>query len=195
MSLRNLGTLARQRRGAVGAQGAAAAAGGDSVTSLEAAVPTEVVALYTAIIAGAQSVLHDDPHATYFAFRLIIYLIALAATVYVAIRNVAKPAGGKGKAIRSPEVLTAILAFASWGLVLPGSFLYVWLGTPVLSIVVITITASASFLLAAVFAPRLRSRERGAPGTGPPLTNVPPGRTAGGQDNAGHETGGGTQTT
>src|SRR5215472_1021509 len=122
MSLRSIGTLARQRRTTAAGQGAAAAATGDSVTSLEAAVPTEIVALYTAIIAGCQSVLLDYPHATYFAFRLIIYVIALACTIYIAIRNVAPAVAGQAEAVRTPEVLTAILAFASWGLVLPGSF-------------------------------------------------------------------------
>jgi hypothetical protein len=47
--------------------------------------------------------------------------------------------------------------------VLPASFLYVWLSAPALPIVVITVTAAASFLLATVFAPRLRSREQAAP--------------------------------
>jgi hypothetical protein len=181
MSLRSIGTLARQRRTTAGAQGAAAAATGDSVTSLEAAVPTEIVALYTAIIAGCQSVLHDYPHSTFFAFRLIIYLIALACTIFLAIRNVtpaiADRAQGRSPAVqaaRSPEVLTAILAFASWGLVLPGSFLYVWLSAPVLPITVITITAAASFLLAVVFAPRLGSREQSIARPTLPLTDIPP---------------------
>jgi hypothetical protein len=174
MSLRSIGTLARQRRGTAPGTGAAAAATGGSITSLEAAVPTEIVALYTAIIAGCQSVLHNYPHATFFAFRLIIYLVALAATIYVAIRNVTPAVGGRAQAAWSPEVVTATLAFASWGLVLPGSFLYVWLSGPVLPVVVITITAAASFLLAVVFAPRLRSPDQSTVRPVPPLTNVPP---------------------
>lgn len=125
-------------------------------------------------VGSCQSVLHDNPHATFFIFRLVIYLVALVCTVFVAIRNVAPAVGGWGKATLSPEVLTATLAFASWGLVLPGSFLYVWLNAPVLSIVVITITAVASFLLAVVFAPRLRSMVQVAARPWPPLTSRPP---------------------
>jgi hypothetical protein len=186
MSLRTIGTLAQQRRAPPAAQGAAAAAltpeaaaaaSGSFVKSLEAAIPTEVVALYTAIIAGCQSVLNQDSHSGYLAFRLIVYLVALACTVSIAFSAVRAAAGGTRQAVLSTELVTATLAFAAWGLLLPGSFLYVWLSSPLLSVVVITITAVTAFLLATVFAPKLRSKEPSAAGpasAGPPMTQIPP---------------------
>ena len=172
-----MGALAQQRRGAAQPLGSAASAPGGQAMSLEAAVPTEVIALYTAIIAACESVLSDDPHNTFFTFRLLVYLVTLAATVYVAIHN-AKPAmNNVWAAARSPEVLTATLAFAAWGLVIPGSLLYVWLGAAELTVTVVTITATATFLLAVFFAPRLRTTEK--PKTrqtaNSPWTLTPPG--------------------
>lgn len=135
------------------------------MNSLEAAIPTEVVALYTAVIAGCQSVLNQDTHATYLAFRLVIYLIALASTISIAFRSVRPATGGSAtnrnrQTLQSPELLTATLSFAAWGVSLPGSFLYAWLTPPTLSVVVITITAVTGFLLADIFAPKLRSHQK-----------------------------------
>jgi hypothetical protein len=188
MSLRSVGVLARQRRGvtvgpeaaptlseAAGAPLEAATPSGDrSVSSLEAAIPTEVIALYSAIIAGCQAVLGENPKDTFLTFRVVIYAVALVCTVFVALRNVTPATDGWTKAARSPEVLTATMAFAAWGLIFPGSFLFVWISGPVLSIIVITVTAAATFLLAVVFAPRLRSQEQNETRPSPPLTQVPP---------------------
>lgn len=133
------------------------------MNSLEAAIPTEVVALYTAVIAGCQSVLNQDSHSAYFVFRLVIYVIALVSTISIAFRSVRPAISGNAhsrnmQTLQSPEVLTASLSFAAWGVSLPGSFVYAWLTSPTLSVVVITVTAVAGFLLAAFFAPKLRSR-------------------------------------
>jgi hypothetical protein len=151
------------------------------VTRLEEAIPTEVIALYSAIIAGCQAVLGENPNDAFLTFRVIVYAVALACTALVAIRDVAPATGGWAKAARSPEILTTTLAFASWGLIFPGSFLFVLLTGPVLSIFVITTAAATAFLLAVVSAPRLREdeldesedelNERKA---GPRLTQVPP---------------------
>lgn len=118
MSLRSIGVLAKQRRAPAAVQDASVGGGVTSaLTSLEAAIPTDVVALYTAVIAGCQSVLQDT-RSSYLAFRVVISQ--------------------------------------------PGSFLYEWLGSPTLSVVVITVTAVTGFLLAAFFAPKLRSPEYGS---------------------------------
>ena len=146
--------------------------------SLEAAIPTEVVALYTAIIASCQSVLNQNAHMTYLPLRLAIYLVGLLCTIVIAYRAVRPAAGEPFQTARSPEFLTATLAFTAWGLLLPGSFLYVWLRSPLLSIVVTTITAATAFLLAAVFAPKLRSPEISTAEVtsgGPPMTETAPG--------------------
>ena len=166
MSLVSLGPLAQRRRPPGDAQ--PASIGLDSfANSLEAAIPTEVVALYTAVIAGCQSVLNQDSHSTYLAFRLAIYVIAVVFTLVIAFRSVRPAIKGAAayrnrQTLKSPELLTATLSFGAWGVSLPGSFLYVWLSSPTLSVVVITITAVAGFVLAEFFAPKLRSRENSA---------------------------------
>jgi hypothetical protein len=182
MSIRSLGELARRRRGPAAPGGAAAsapaepAAGG--LSALEAAIPADVIALYTAIIAGCEGVLAENGDNTYLAFRVGVYLVGFMCTAYAASRTV-RPAVGPRWAtlLRSPEVQTAILAFAAWGLVLPGSFLYVWLSPSLLSITLVTVTATSTFLLAVVYAPRLRRKEAHTTppdgrGDSPPL--VPP---------------------
>jgi hypothetical protein len=150
--------------------------GAGPLTALESAIPAEVIALYTAIIAGCESVLAEDANDTYTPFRVALYLLGLACTAYAAARACRDNARmSRVEALRSPETLTAMLAFAAWGLVLPGSFLYVWLSPSLLSLTVATTTATATFLLAAVFAPRLRRRDPKPPdGTGPPVTKTPP---------------------
>jgi hypothetical protein len=191
MSIRSLGELALRRRVPAAAAGAAASAPAEPAASglsaLEAALPADVIALYTAIIAGCEGVLADDPEDTYLAFRVVVYLIGFVCTAYAASRIV-KPAMGSGwiAALRSPEVQTAVLAFAAWGLVLPGSFLYVWLSSSLLSITLVTITATSTFLLAVVYTPQLRQTEVRTPAGGrgeqPPLVPAPtpPGRAGGG---------------
>jgi hypothetical protein len=176
MSLRSIGTLAQQRR-APAAQESGVDIGGIA-NSLEAAIPTEVVALYTAIIAGCQSVLNQEGHSSYLAYRLVIYVIALVSTTSITFRSVRPAIGGSAAArnrqtLQSPEVLTATLSFGAWGVSLPGSFLYVWLTSPTLSVVVITVAAATGFLLAAFFAPKLRSRAKTAD-TIPPTSSATP---------------------
>jgi len=181
MSLISLGPLAQWRRMPAAAQ--QASVGIDSfANSLEAAIPTEVVALYTAIIAGCQSVLNQDGHSSYLAFRLVIYLIALVFTISIAFRSVRPAVNGAAgyrnrRTLQSPELLTATLSFGAWGVSLPGSFLYVWLSSPTLSVVVITVTAVAGFVLAEFFAPRLRSHEN-ATDIVPPVPAAAPVRPA-----------------
>jgi hypothetical protein len=181
VSIRSLGELARRRRepapgGAAAAAPAEPAASG--LSALEAAIPADVIALYTAIIAGCEGVLAEDPEDTYLAFRLVVYLLGFVCTGYAASRTV-RPAVGSGwvTRLKSPEVQTAILAFAAWGLVLPGSFLYVWLSPSLLSITLVTITATSTFLLAVVYTPRLRQMEARTTAEGggdqPPLVTPP----------------------
>src|SRR5215472_1220249 len=75
----------------------------------------QVVALYTAIIAGCQSVLNQDGHSSYLAFRLVIYLIALVFTISIAFRSVRPAVNGAAgyrnrRTLQSPELLTATLS-------------------------------------------------------------------------------------
>jgi hypothetical protein len=205
MSIRSLGVLGSQEQGLTGAAGTAvpmSAAPGTapgSLAGLEAAVPSEVIALYTAIIAGCEAVLAEDAAGGYLPFRVVVYAIGLAGTALAAALQLppstsaapsATTSGSRWIAgtihrlrrqriLGSPSWLAAVLAFASWGLVLPGSFLYVWLSASLLSLTVVTVTALATFVLAVVLAPRI-GRPRGGLPTRPyrslpPMTS-PPGR-------------------
>jgi hypothetical protein len=146
------------------------------MTAIESAIPTEVIALYTAIIVACEGVLAENAVDTYGPFRLWVYVLGLVCTVVAAVRQV-KPTTGKVWAtLRSPEVQAAVLAFAAWGIVLPGSFIYVWLSSSLLSLTVATTTAIAAFLLAVIFAPLLRRPATPAPPVLPRLSPTPPAR-------------------
>jgi hypothetical protein len=118
-------------------------------------------------------VLTDDPQDTFRAFRIVVFAVALAATAYATGRVLLSAVGRWVAVVKAPEWWTAVLAFAAWGLALPGSFLYVWLDENVLAVTVATITASAALLLAVVLAPRLNSDNAPRP-AGPTLTDQPP---------------------
>lgn len=120
MGVRSVGALAAKRRGA-GPGGAAAAAAGETAggSALEAAVPTEVITLYTAIIATATAA---ERSGSYLPFRVGVYALGLAATAWTTLRAVSARieasgrAGGKphANAVRSAELWTAMVAFAVW---------------------------------------------------------------------------------
>jgi len=186
MSVRSLGALAVRRRTVTGAPvGAAAAlpaglAGGgdqDGLSSLEQAVPTEVIAFYTAVIAACETVLSRGPQDTYLAFRLIVYLIALLATMVAAGVSVRPVVPHPAGVLRTPEWWTAVLSFAAWGVAVPGSVLYVWLRPNPLTLTVASITAGAALVIGVGLTPRLRTKApaAGAPTTGLALTPIPPG--------------------
>ena len=92
MSTRSLGALAARRRTAGAPVGAAAALRGgpeatsDGLTSLEEAVPTEIIAFYTAVLAACETVLARSPSAPFTAYRVAAYGVGLAATIVVSWR-------------------------------------------------------------------------------------------------------------
>jgi hypothetical protein len=182
MSLGSLGTLAEQRRG--GARPTRAAAAGapgaiEGPNALEQAVPTEVVVFYTTIVAACEAVLHDNADTEFLTFRVVLYLSTLAVTAVVAGGIVRPKVSGRAAVLTSAEWWTAIVAFAAWGLVLPGSFLYVWLDHDVLVVTVAVITATAGLVLGAALGPRLRRPARRSPGAGAglSLSPTPPGQS------------------
>jgi hypothetical protein len=181
MSVRSLGRLAARRRSGVQPTGAAAALspaggdGGDGLASLEEAVPTEIIAFYTAILAACETVLARSPAAPFTAFRVAAYVTGVVATgvvSWVALRPVVHT---WHRILGAPEWWTSVLAFAGWGAAVPGSFLYVWLRPNPLTIAVATITATAGLILTVVLTPKLRNKAPGVAGQAPPggLTIVP----------------------
>jgi hypothetical protein len=179
VSVRSLGPLATRRRTAAGQPltAAAAAQPGDGATeadglgTLEQAVPTEMIAFYTAIVAACETVLARSPHSAFTPFRLTVYLVGLAATAFVAWRAVLPAVGSWRGVLRSPEWWTATLSFAGWGAAVPGSFLYTWLGPNPLTITVATITAGVTLVISTLLAPRLKGKEQ-------PFESAPPGGLA-----------------
>lgn len=174
MTIRRTAALAAQRRSGT-ARGAAASGPERSSTGsgLEATVPGEVIALYSAVIAGCESAAGAS---SYFAFRVGVYIVGVLATAITAGRAVQLVVGNLRHTLGSAEVQTAVLSFAAWGLVLPGSFLYVCLHKPALSLVVVTVTATAAFVLGVFYGPQLKQHAGTSPSapTGPPLTRTPP---------------------
>jgi hypothetical protein len=203
MSIRSLGAVAhREQRVATGTGGtrgsavptsSADPAASRALSGLEAAIPSEVIALYTAIIAGCEAVLAEDPAGDYLPFRVVVYALGLACTGLAAALQVPRSPtlpvpGSRGwqraawplawlrrhRILGSPSWLTAVLAFGAWGLVLPGSFVYVWLSSALLSLTVVTVTAVSTFLLAVVLAPRVGRPRGSASGRAmPPMVPVP----------------------
>ena len=182
MSIRSLGALARERRNVIQPHptpaAAAAAPGGDAdggITALERAVPTEIIAFYTTVIAACVTVNQSDPQARFTTFRVAVYVAALIATAWAAGRSTKTAVTGWQAVLRTPEWWTGVLSFAGWGAAVPGSFLYVWLDPEVLIVTVATIIASAGLVIAVVLTPRLRVKDPAVQAPGQVLTPQPPG--------------------
>jgi hypothetical protein len=183
MSVRSLGALARQRRNVVQptpppAAAAAAAPGADQdggLSALEQAVPTEIIAFYTTVIAACQTVSQGDPSATFTAYRAAIYAVGLVATAWAAGRSTRTAVSSWGAVLRAPEWWTAVLSFAGWGAAVPGSFLYVWLDPEALIVAVATIIASAGLIIGVVLTPRLKTKDPAAQAGPLTMTRRPPG--------------------
>jgi len=154
MSVRSIRGLAEQRRGGPDAAAAPGTGSGGSASSLESAVPTEIVVFYTTVIAACESVLRDSEDAMT-PFRFWLFVGTLLLTVLVSGRMVWHAAGTAMKSVSSAEWWTATVAFTAWGLVVPGSFLYTWLDRDQLVVTIATVTAGAGLLLGASLGPNL----------------------------------------
>jgi hypothetical protein len=93
----------------------------DSTDVLVAAVPSEALAAYTAVIGV---VLAANIGSTYGPFRWSAYGVFVALAVLapvVLFRHHATETGKDARELPIPECLTAGVAAAAWGLVMPGS--------------------------------------------------------------------------
>lgn len=131
------------------------------------------------MISACEAVLKDSPLSPYLGFRLVVYLATLGVTGWAQARMLAALTGSWIRGRQTSEWWTAMVAFAAWGLVLPGSFLYVWLDRDTLAIAVATITATATLILAVVLTPRLSRAaahpDAAASASGAPLKPGQPG--------------------
>jgi hypothetical protein len=159
---------------AAGPGGTSAPAGADTLLGW---VPTDVVVLYTTVLGVLVGIVADEPLSTYLPMRWVLYGGCIAATglaVLLAyyLQPVPDPGPQKPPGMQTPvaetlppadqrrrvpvaETVAAVLAFGIWGLVIPGSPLYVVLDPPTLPVVVTTLSAVGVFLITVVFGPWL----------------------------------------
>ncbi len=198
MTIASIAALAAERRsGRLGrARGETAPHGaqdqsGTDVTVLAKAVPTDIIAFYTAAVGLLAGIQKDSPD-TYLPLRWILYAMTIAATVaavliasYFTVPS-APQAGQPGTAaIQQPprwqppiiETVTATFAFVVWGLITPGSALYATLSSPVLPIVIGILTGGGALVMNIVFVPILRHQA----GTYSLTSSRPSGKSAQGQ--------------
>lgn len=129
-----------------------------SVGVLAAAVPTDIAAFYTTVLGVLAGILVENPGGSfYLPLRWWLYAGGLVATllaVPIAYRAAA-PAGRRRRKLPIVETVTAVIAFAVWGLVVPTSPLYFILKAPVLPIAVAILSAGGAMVLTAMLSPLL----------------------------------------
>lgn len=167
MTIRSITVLAAQRdlragqpTGAPPPAPEAVAAAGQStgqasqVVTLSNAIPSDVAALYTSVVGVLAGVLRNDPNTTYLPLRWALYGGCLLAT-FVAVIAGYYSLPVRKRRLPTAEAVTALTAFAFWGLVVPESPLYVVFSAPVLPILVGLLTAAGAFVLTSVCRPWL----------------------------------------
>ena len=136
-----------RRRGSAGA-----AAGhetlGDVVLS---AVPTEIVGLYTAAVALVQPLIQGSA-GSYLPLRWSLFAVFLVLTPVSVCAIYLRKRASTSERRRFPgaELLSSTVAFAAWGLVLPGSALSAQVAPHLLAVVLGLITIGAAFFLSVI---------------------------------------------
>jgi hypothetical protein len=165
MSLRSMTDLAlerdsgtpprRQLRGRQAAgQGAPAAAAQPSRSDvLVSAIPTEVLGPYTAIVGVIVATIGpSEPDRSVLRWALycggLIAIVLWLGSVYLRERD-----AKRARRFPVAEVLAALIAFAAWGLIMPGSPLSLSLGSDDLTIWTAIITAVGVFLVSVLATP------------------------------------------
>jgi hypothetical protein len=156
VTIRSIARVAAQRNAAASSGNESAPAEGTqpaSIDRLAAAVPTDVIVLYTTVLGVLASSLTNGS-GIYLPLRWSLYggcLLAILVSVPLTYRLTA------GRSARLPvaETVTALWAFAVWGLVVPASPLYVVLHPPTLPVVVGSLTAVGLYVLTGVLGPLL----------------------------------------
>jgi uncharacterized membrane protein len=155
MSTRTIASVARIRTKAGPAQPP------KGTTDLASIIPTDVLAFYTGALALLIGSLGENPESDdYLPLRWWLYGGGIAAT-FIAIL-ISYKTGDPNRAANNKrkwpllEMFFAAIAFAFWGLVIPGSPLYVLQSTPTLAITTGILAAVGAFLVKVVFEPLLK---------------------------------------
>jgi hypothetical protein len=163
MSIRSLTTLAVARdiapRSAAVAGGSAGVGGGTqkqtAIDALTSAIPTEPLAAYTGFVSILAALKHSGSY-PYLPLRWWAYaafLLVVAVSIQISYRaKVSKPepvgATDRKRVIPLPEILSALIAAAAWGLIMPGSALQSRLTGDTATVVTACIAFGGAALLA-----------------------------------------------
>jgi uncharacterized membrane protein len=129
-------------------------------TDLASIIPTDVLAFYTGALALLIGTLGENPASDYLPLRWWLYGGGIAATLIAIL--IAYKTGDPNRVANDKrkwpllEMIFAAIAFAFWGLVIPGSPLYVLQDTPTLAITTGILAAVGVFFVKAVFEPLLK---------------------------------------
>lgn len=113
------------------------------------AVPTEVLAPYTAIVAGIVATI-DAGESSRIGLRWALYgagFLAILLYLGAAYRRRRKPRSRESRKFPVAGALTSLLAFGAWGLVMPGSPLSISLTGDTLTIWTVIISVGGTFLV------------------------------------------------
>lgn len=186
MSIRSIAAMANERtqmrRMQGGEPGAGASGAGDTgqapagADTLLKSVPTEVVVLYTTVIGVLSGIIKqsgvDNQNVLdgYEPLRWWLYGGCILGTIisipiaYFFTKttpNQVEASDGDDRRWPISEMFMAAFSFAVWGLVIPGSPLYVVLRPPTLPVVVTVLSAGGAFVSTALFGPWLGRAAKG----------------------------------
>jgi hypothetical protein len=140
VSIRSLANIAVARDTPEAADGVGAATG-----VLVAAIPTEVLAPYTALIGVVVSTANHG--SDYETFRWWLFGVATALVIVALTVAFYRGKPEQGRHLPFVEILAATFAFAAWGLVMPGSPLSLVVTGDALTIVTATIAIGGAFFV------------------------------------------------
>ncbi|MEU9881244.1 hypothetical protein [Streptomyces phaeochromogenes] len=154
MSTRSIARMARMRT-AAGPEKPP-----EGATDLASIIPTDVLGFYTGALALLIGMLEDEPLSDYLPLRWCLYGGGIAATgIAILIAYITDKSEQSDEERKWPFLETAfsVTAFAFWGLVIPGSPLYVFLEGPTLGITTGVLAAVGALLVKVVFEPFLKT--------------------------------------
>jgi hypothetical protein len=159
--------------------------GGDDQSGLASAtamlvhtVPTEVLAPYTALIAVIIATIGTSQD-HYESLRWWLYGVTTGLVIITLLVAFLRASPGGGRRFPLTEITTATIAFAAWGLVMPGSPLSLDVSGSALTISTATIAIAGAFLITLI-SPTLAKPSSKAPVNPPPNqdANPPPNQDA-----------------
>jgi hypothetical protein len=153
-----------QGAGAPGGAAAAPAAGDQSRTDvLVSAIPTEVLGPYTALVGLIVSTIDEPQEDERATLRWVLYGAGLVAiAVWLGGSYVRERTPTRKRRFPVAETIAALIAFAAWGLVMPGTPLALSVTGDDLTIATGLITAGGVLLVSLMAAPLRKPSKSGA---------------------------------